>query len=185
MNFWQLKQAVQCLKGGGVIAYPTEAVFGLGCDPLNPYAVTRLLQLKQRDIAKGLILIAADQAQLSVYIEPPSATMQAELDATWPGPVTWLLKPRPTIPQWLTGAHDSLAVRVTAHPLTRTLCQAFGGPLVSTSANPSQQPPARNTLTVHRYFHDQLDYIVSGPLGARAKPTEIRDARTGRILRSG
>lgn len=185
MNPWHLRQAVRCLDAGGVIAYPTEAVFGLGCDPLNPQAVSRLLALKQRDVAKGLILIAADLAQLSPYIEPPTADIQARLDASWPGPVTWLLKPRPHVPQWLTGAHHTIAVRVSAHPVANALCQTFGRALVSTSANPSHHPPARNSLTLRRYFHQQIDFIVPGKLGAQAKPTVIRDARTGKIHRPG
>ena len=185
MNTWHLKQAVRCLKAGGVIAYPTEAVYGLGCDPLNPNAVIRLLALKQRDIAKGLILIAADQSQLGAYIQPPSGEIQAKLDASWPGPVTWLLKPRPDVPPWLTGAHDSLAVRITAHPVAKSLCLEFGGAIVSTSANPNRLSPARNLITLQRYFHGQIDYAVPGSLGSQANPTEIRNALTGEVLRGG
>jgi L-threonylcarbamoyladenylate synthase len=183
VNPWHLKQAVRHLDAGGVIAYPTEAVFGLGCDPLNPLAVSRLLELKQRDVAKGLILIAADIDQLSPFIEPPGTEIQARLDASWPGPVTWLLTPRPNVPQWITGAHNAIAVRVTAHPLARTLCQAYGQALVSTSANPASHPPARRSLTVQRYFDGRIDYLLHGRLGPQTRPTEIRDAQTGRIIR--
>jgi L-threonylcarbamoyladenylate synthase len=185
VNFWQLKQAARSLNAGGLIAYPTEAVYGLGCDPLNAQAVMRLLSLKQRDVAKGLILIAADITQLAPYIDVPSVDIQAKLDASWPGPVTWLLTPRPHVPQWLTGAHDRIAVRVTAHPVASALCQAFGGAIVSTSANPSNLSPARNPLTVRRYFDGHINIIVHGSLGSHGKPTIIRDALTDRILRPG
>lgn len=185
MTPWQLRQAIHSLQTGGVIAYPTEAVFGLGCDPLDPQAVTRLLAIKQRPVSKGLILIAANQAQLAPFIITPSKSIQAKLDATWPGPVTWLLNPRPDVPHWLTGAYDRLAVRVTSHPVAHSLCLGFGGAIISTSANPNTLPPARNLLTLQRYFHSQLDYLLPGRLGTSNKPSEIRDAETGNIVRPG
>ena len=184
MNPWQLRKAARIIHTGGVIAYPTEAVYGLGCDPLNPQAVLRLLELKQRPMAKGLILIAADLAQLEPYIEPLTETELATVKASWPGPVTWLLPAKPETPRWLRGEHDCIAVRVTAHPLSCALCRAAGQALVSTSANPSGQSPARSALTVRRYFADRLDLILPGSLDRAAKPSTIRDLRSGRVLRS-
>ena len=180
----KLDRAVQVLCGGGLLAYPTEAVFGLGCDPGNARAVWRLLQLKQRPVSKGLILVAATPSQLEPYILPPTRSLRERLDSTWPGPVTWLLPARPDVPGYLRGRHDTLAVRVSGHPVVRTLCLAFGGPLVSTSANPGGLAPARNILTVRRYFREGVDFMLNGPLGGLARPTEIRDAASGRVLRA-
>ncbi len=178
---FRLRRAAAALHAGAVIAYPTEAVWGLGCDPANGAAVLRLLALKHRPVDKGLILIAADAAQLRAFLAP--AALPEPVAASWPGPSTWLLPAAADTPSWLTGEHDTLAVRVTAHPLAAALCRAFGGPLVSTSANRAGRPPAKSALAVRREFGDDLDLIVNGPLGGQARPTPIRDARSGAYLR--
>ena len=179
---YRLCTLVRALKNGAVIAYPTEAVFGLGCDPGNEMAVRRLLTIKQRSIKKGLIVIAAEIAQLQAFIEPLSAADSKRLASTWPGPVTWLLPARHA-PVWLRGCHETLAVRVTAQPLVAQLCRAFGGPLVSTSANISTRPPARSALHVRRQLGSLVDDIVTGKTGGASRPTEIRDLRSERIVR--
>lgn len=181
---WQLRQAVRALNLGGIIAYPTEAVYGLGCNPLDAEAVLRLLELKQRPMDKGLILIASSIEQLEPYLLPLDAALEAKVRAEWPGPVTWLLPCRDETPRWIRGEHSTLAVRVTAHPVAAALCEGFGGAIISTSANISTRPPARNALTVQRVFGGSIDHIVHAPLGGRSKPTEIRDASSGRIVRS-
>jgi L-threonylcarbamoyladenylate synthase len=181
---WKLRQAAHIINTGGVIAYPTEAVYGLGCDPLNREAVYRLLALKRRAPDKGLILIAASLDQLQPFVAPLSTEERATLNATWPGPVTWLLRPGAGAPPWITGAHDSIAVRVTGHPLARDLCKAAGHALVSTSANPAGKLPAKSALAVRCYFPSQLDFILCGALGGLAKPTEIRDLTSGAVIRS-
>lgn len=167
------------------MAYPTEAVFGLGCEPLDIHAVTRLLALKRRDPAKGLILIAAERDQLEPYVDFDSPAVTARITETWPGPATWLVPARPETPAWLTGKHDTLAVRVTAHPTAASLCRACGHAIVSTSANRSGQTPARSLTGVRIRFGDQLDAVVPGHCGTQARPTEIRDSRTGAVLRAG
>jgi len=169
-----LRLAARAVHRGGIIAYPTEGVFGLGCDPLDPDAVFRLLELKHRAVEKGLILIAGRFAQISTYLEPLSAPQRRKVLAAWPGPVTWLLPARPETPWWLTGDHDTLAVRVTAHPLAAALCEAVGGPLVSTSANPTGRRPARTPLQVQRMFGSGVDFILHGATGGRHGPSEIR-----------
>ncbi len=176
---------METLGAGGVIAYPTEAVWGLGCDPLDPAAVERLLRLKQRDRARGLILIGASLDDFQPFLAPLPAAVRRRLARTWPGPVTWLLPARPECPRWLTGAHDTLAVRVSAHPVCQALCRAWGGALVSTSANVSGRPPARTRLQLRKQFDDRLDYILPGDTGGRARPSEIRDATSGEVLRPG
>lgn len=165
-----------------MIAYPTEAVYGLGCDPLDRAAVLRILRLKRRPVGKGLILIAAHVDQLNPYIVFPNQRTLRQVSSTWPGPVTWVLQARWDIPRWLRGAHHSLAVRVTAHPQTRALCNRAGA-IVSTSANPSGYAPARSAYRVRAYFHRSIDYILPGPVGGEGGPTEIRDAQSGKILR--
>ena len=180
-----LRQATRTLREGGVVAHPTEAVFGLACDPLNPVAVERLLALKGRPVDKGLILVAASFGQLERFVHVPDAAALARAEASWPGPVTWLFPVGDDTPYWLSGRHSTLAVRVTGHPLTRALCEAFGGPLVSTSANPAGRPAPRSALAVRRYFGGRLDRILNAPLGGAERPSEIRDLMSGRVLRGG
>lgn len=180
---WQLRQAAAAIHRGGVIAYPTEAVFGLGCDPLNPTAVQRLLDLKQRPMRKGLILIASRLEQLQPFIAPLDEASLALLQESWPGPITWLVPARTDTPRWLCGEHSSIAVRVTAHPLASALCEAAGHALVSTSANPAGRQPARHPLRVRKYFPHQLDMIVTGNVDRRSSPTLIRDLLTKKLIR--
>ena len=182
---FQLRRAAQVLHAGGVIAYPTEAVYGLGCDPLDPDAVHRLLALKGRAAAKGVILIAADLDQLAPYLAPVDPEARERAEASWPGPVTWVWPARPEVPAWLTGGRDTLAVRVTDHAPSAALCHAFGGPLVSTSANRAGRAPARSPLDVRCAFPRGVDLIVHGPLGGRGRVSAIRDVRTGAVLRAG
>ena len=180
---WHMREAIRRLGEGGVIAYPTETVFGLGCDPFNPMAVLRLLDLKQRNIEQGLILIASDFAQLEPLLMPLSAAVRNRILKTWPGPVTWTLPCLPKTPAWLRGSHKSLAVRLTSHPLARSLCGSWNGPLVSTSANRHGKPPATSALGVRLAFDAELDYILHGKVTGTGKPSEIRDGITGRVLR--
>jgi len=181
---WTLRQAARCVRDGGVIAYPTEAVYGLGCDPLNGDAVQRLLRLKGRPPGKGLILIAADFGQLGPFVRPlPPERMGPILDS-WPGPHTWLLPATAGLPRWLTGGRRMLAVRVTAHPLAAALCRACRSPLVSTSAHRSGSVPQRTPLGVRRTFPTGVDCILHGETGGRANPSTIRNGRTGETIRA-
>ena len=179
-----LEEAARILRQGGLIAYPTEAVYGLGCLPGERRAVERLLDVKNRSWRKGLSLIAANLEQLEPLVEFPTGALAEELRLSWPGPVTWVLNARPGIPFWLTGGRDTLAVRVTGHALSRRLCEAAASPLISTSANRSGRPPLRRALHVRREFAVSVDYVLKGKLGGLAKPTAIRDGRTGAVLRA-
>jgi len=182
MNDWHIKRAAAILRQGGIIAYPTEGVWGLGCDPGNGAAVLRLLALKHRPWQKGLILIAASYDQVAPFVTTTPALLQ-QVRSTWPGPVTWLLPARDATPPWLRGTHATVAVRVTAHPVAAALCRRFGGAMVSTSANIAGRPPARKRLQVQRHFGSALDYIVPGTLGSQSGATQIRDARSGAVVR--
>ncbi len=176
---------IDLLHQGNIIAYPTEAVYGLGCDPLNESAVLHLLDLKKRDVNKGLILIAASVAQIMPYIDTTqiSPDRMQQILASWPGPFTWAFPATEKVPRWIRGGHSTVAVRVTAHPVANALCAEFGRPLVSTSANVANQLPAKNKLEVQNIFSEKVVFIVEGNLGDSEKPTEIRDAKSGALIR--
>lgn len=179
----QLHQAVHALKSGGVIAYPTEAVWGLGCDPFNEQAVLHLLALKQRPIAKGLILIAASVAQVEPYLQLLSPQQRQRVIDSWPAAQTWVVPVKSSFPSWIRGEHLSVALRVSAHPPVQALCRAFGGAIISTSANIAGQASAQNTAEIAQSFANALSYVLDAPLGGHKSPSQIRDACTGEILR--
>jgi L-threonylcarbamoyladenylate synthase len=177
-------RAALAILAGGVVAYPTESVFGLGCDPLEAGAVARILAIKRRRVESGLILLAANMDQIEAYIRPSPGERERML-ASWPGPVTWVVAATPAVPVWVTGGRATVAVRVTAEPLAAALCRRAGMAIVSTSANRSGRPPTRTTLQTRRRFAGLVDEILPGAVGGRARPTEIRLASSGKILRTG
>ncbi|NWO08220.1 MAG: Sua5/YciO/YrdC/YwlC family protein [Alteromonadaceae bacterium] len=184
LSSWQLHCARRTLHAGGVIAYPTEAVWGLGCDPWDEIAVERILELKQRPVEKGVILVAASVDQVRFLLDPLPEELQREAISHWPGPVTCVLPDvKRQIPDWVRGKHSSIAVRVSAHPVVKALCESAGMPLVSTSCNPAGRQPARHIWQVRRYFGQQLDRIVPGALGGNRKPSRIIDIVTGQQFR--
>lgn len=189
-SYQQMIQAQIALQQGGVIAYPTEAVYGYGCDPFNDSAVERLLAIKQRPWHKGLILIAADIAQLDFLLEPLTAQQIDTLSASWPGPYTWLIPDAlQRVPRLVKGQHGSVAVRVSSHPTARALCELWGGPIVSTSANRSGEAPSYTELSLRARLQRlavwyQPDAIVGGPTLGLDKPSEIRDLVSGDLIRS-
>ncbi len=184
MSF-KLRYVANAVASGGIVAYPTEAVWGLGCDPDNPDAVLRLLRLKQRDWRKGLILVAASMVQFEPYLSALSAAQRQQLALSWPGPTTWLVPHNGSVGIGLCGNNSSVALRVSAHPVVQALCNLCGGPLISTSANRDGLPPARDRLTVQRYFGDAVDAHAPGALGGASQPSEIRDLLSGKIIRRG
>lgn len=181
MSAASLDRAAEVIRAGGVVAYATEYCFGLGCDPRNRGAVLRLLRIKHRAPGKGLIVIAASPEQLAPYV----GAIPPHVAATWPGPHTWLLPPRPGVPGWLTGGRPRIAVRVTAHPQAAALCRAAGMGITSTSANRSGQRPARSYRETLRRLGAAVDYVLPGFVGEARAPTEIRDALTGDVVRPG
>lgn len=178
-------QAVVMLLQGDVIVYPTESVFGLGGDPNNDKTLEKIIKLKQRDKNKGLILVAADQQQLENYIDKTQLSLeqQAWLNTSWPGAITWILPIKSNHSPLLTGRFNTLAVRVSAHPVIQALCRKFNKPIVSTSANLATQSPARKIDDVIRQFGDIA--IVAGELGGNKNPSEIRHIQDGQIIRKG
>jgi len=170
---------------GGVVAYPTEAVFGIGCRPADAAACERVLEIKGRESAKGLILVTDDLARVAFWLEPIPAQLQARAEATWPGPHTWLWPARSSCPPWLRGSHTRLAVRVSADPNVRALCAAVGSALVSTSANRSGEAPCRDAACVMNVFPSELDAILDRPCGGLGRPSTIRDVVSGEWVRGG
>ena len=185
MSLLDVEAAAALLKRSGVIAYPTEGVWGLGCDPRNEQAVMRILAIKQREVGKGLILIAANEAQLAPFVamDALSDGQRAAVRASWPGAATWIVPASVSAPHWITGKHDGIAVRVSAHAPVITLCKTFGGALVSTSANRTgvDAPTQRSGLDPE--IMALIDGVLDGQTGGLLQPTPIRDARSGAILR--
>ena len=177
--------AVALLIRGGVLAYPTEAVWGLGCIPFDGEAVHRLLAIKRRPVKKGLILVGATAAQFDAVADWAAldAAQRARVEAGWPGPHTWVVPAKSSTPAWITGGRANIAVRVSAHPVVAALCTRLGGPLVSTSANLSGEPPARHRDGLSPALLALVDGVCEGETGGLAAPTPIRDARSGDVLR--
>lgn len=175
-------RAAETLLGGGVIAYPTEGVFGLGCMPDDLNAVSRLLDLKQRDADKGLILIASRPDQFDGWIDMPDGESLAAPDPAYP--VTWIVQPGPKVDPLLRGQHAGIAVRLTTNPVAKAICEAVDSPVTSTSANRSGRPVARNQFILRRQFGACVDYIVPGDCGPASGPSEIRVLATGKVLRA-
>ena len=175
-----IRHASRVLHGGGVIAYPTEGVYGLGCLPGDYAAVSRILEMKSRSESQGLILIGANAEQLSVWAELPDSLLTSSEE----NPVTWIVPATDAVPDWIRGDNTGVAVRITAHPVAGALCAASGSCLVSTSANLSGHEPARNMFVLRKQFGALVDYVVPGSCGPAAGASEIRDSRTGNIVRS-
>lgn len=181
---FRLRRAADCLLAGGLIAHPTEAVWGLACLPHHPAAVARLLAAKQRHPAKGLILVAHDERYFETLLAHLPLVQRTRMREAWPGPVTFVVPdPDGWSPEWVRGSHDSVAVRVSRHPLTCELSRLVKGPLISTSANPAGAAPALTALQARRYFGDELDLYLAGATGGETRPSRIIDALTGKTFR--
>lgn len=176
-----LQQAAECFKQGGIIAYPTEAVYGLGCDPLNSAAVEQLLHLKNRPLKKGLILLSDNINKLLPFIDISASQCD---QITQSISTTWLVKASSLTPAWIKGQHKKVAVRVSQHPVVKAFCKQLDRPIISTSANPSSRPAAKTMLQLQQYFHHQVDFIVPGNVGSLNKPTQIIDLDSQKILRN-
>ncbi|AIA54598.1 L-threonylcarbamoyladenylate synthase [Acidithiobacillus caldus] len=176
-----LRKAVALLRHGQVIAYPTEGVWGLGCDPRRRPALRHILRLKKRPQHKGVLLIAATRSQAARFADLDAVEEQV-LGRYWPG-TTLVLPARKEAAAWLRGQHGGIAIRVTHHEASRRLCRSFGRAIVSTSANPAGLQAARDLRTLKRYFGARV-WALPARLGGQRRPSRIIDAVTGRILRS-
>lgn len=182
INSRELAQVALVLKQGGVIAYPTESVFGLGCDPNNLSALQKILDIKQRPAHKGLIILVSEINQALDYLQPLSQAQLDRLHQKSPRATTWLIPKAPELPELLCGTHQRLAVRITQHPVAKAICQYTNSPLVSTSCNLQGEPEMTQYSEVNAHFSDQLDMLVTGTCSGQ-KPSQIIDLITNQIIR--
>lgn len=175
-----IARAVDALCGEGVVTCPTEGVFGLSCLPDSKVALQRLLDIKQRDPAKGLILIAADARQLSDWI---SVSVDDIPEPNPENPVTWIVPAAANVSELVRGKHSTIAVRITTNPIASALCRAVNSPLTSTSANLAGQPTITDPAELHRVFASRVDYIVPGDCGPASGPSSIINLETGKQIR--
>lgn len=181
---WRIRYAAHVIRQGGVIAHPTEAVWGLACDPFNPQAVATILKLKKRPASKGLILISGVSEHFDPLLAPMSETLQDRFYASQNHPSTWLVPDvEHKVPRSVKGDHDTVALRVVEHQELTDLTRLLGHPIVSSSANPAGMEPARSTLRVRQYFSNQLDYILPAELGGFTRPSIIRDLQSAETVR--
>lgn len=178
----RVQRCASALAAGGVVAHALEGVWGLGCDPFNPAAVRRLLRLKRRPASKGLIVIGATPAAFAAELDALAPAARAAVLDSWPGAETWILPTR-RFPAWVTGSRAAVAARVPGHEQARRLAAAFGGPIVSTSANVGGQPPALTELTARRAWGRKVDCVLPGAIAGRRGPSRIRMAGSGAVLR--
>ncbi len=170
---------------GGVVAYPTETVWGLGCDPYSEQAVHQILELKSRPVEKGLILISGSAEHFDSLLSPLDSELRERFLQPTDVPTTWLVPDiRDQIPRWVKGQHNSVALRVSQHSVVQGICSRLGHAIVSTSANPAGLVPAKTLLDLRRYFNARLDAVIPGSLGGFNKPSMIKDLESGQIIRS-
>lgn len=179
----QIRLCANTMRLGGCIAYPTEGVWGLGCDPEDALAVQRILLLKQRPVEKGLILVSASIEDFSTIIDGLAPSIIAKMHASWPGPTTWVVPHNGLVPAHISGGRNSVAIRVSAHPVVAGLSKAFGGPLVSTSANPTGRPAATSNMKVRQYFNNAGLSFAPGTVASPGEASQIIHALTGETLR--
>ncbi len=181
LNTVSIDKGRAIIKAGGIVAYPTEAVYGLGCEAFNQTAVKAILSLKGRDIHKGMIVLIAEWSQLFSLISPITEAQLAHVRSTWPGFITWVFPCAADLPKWISGDNNSIAIRMSAHPIARAL--AMESPIISTSANQSGQQPALTAEAVYQQFPKGIDALLEGELGGYTQPSMIYDVRSGERLR--
>jgi len=186
---WRLNRVVHALRKGAIVAYPSDTIWGLGCDPVNPLAVKKLQEIKRRPSTKGLILLGHKAEQFDFCIDKSTIdTLQKEATQHKQKPTTWVVPAAKNCPPWLTTGKQTIAIRLTDKPLIKALCSLLQRPVISTSANLSGRPPARNGLQIQRNFHTSVDFIIEdhddhSSLSGKQKASRIIDLKTGKILR--
>lgn len=179
-----LSYCIKILHSKNVIAYPTESMFGLGCDPTSKEAVLKLLCLKKRNIEKGFILVASNFNQIKRYINENSLSkkQKKKIFSFWPGPFTFLLPASSETPVWLTGKFNTIAVRISAHISIIKLCDTFGQALISTSANIENMNPSTTCEEVFKYFGRDFP-LLHGEIGNEKNPSKIINITNGKLIR--
>ncbi len=179
---WRLRRFARTFAEGGLFVYPTETVFGLGCNPADRVAVARLLALKGRDVSKGLILIASDRSQLAPWVVLTDRVREC-LSRPSERPTTWLVPATAETPRWIRGEHAAVAVRLSRFPEVVSLCETVGSALISTSANLSGWPTPRQPYTLRRQFQGRVEMVLPGLPGSRGLPSQILACDDGRVVR--
>ena len=180
-----VEQTVDIIKSGGLIAYPTESIYGLGCDPFNQQAVLRLLKLKNRPPEKGLILVASNLNQLLPLILPKHPDDLARALKTWPGHHSWIFPKSPMVPSVISGRYDSIAIRLSKHPVIKQICDGLNHALVSTSANLTNQDDLKSITDIRLAFGDKIQLYIDAAIGIDNKASTIIDAHTLEVIRQG
>ena len=181
---WPIFQASRILHHQGIIAYPTETVWGLGCDPFDRASLERIIAIKKRDADKGLILVAGSIEQFDFLIHDLPELQKEQLEASWPGPFTYLVPHKNRVHPLVHGQFSTVAIRVSSHTMVQQLCAHFGGPIVSTSANYAGRPTVKTPVQAQRLLGHELDFILSGPVGLSPAPSRIVDLQSGRVIRN-
>ncbi len=183
MTRYYLSILKQVVDSGGVIAYPTEAVFGLGCRADDYQAVVRILDIKKRKEDKGFILVASNLKQIMPWIQKPNKILWDKIQKSWPGHISWAIPASADCPSWITGAHTSVVIRISQHPVVKIICDTLGYPIVSTSANISNQPALNSAIKVRKNIGKHIDLLVPGDIGKAQTPSMIYDAISGKQIR--
>jgi len=169
-----MASAVAVLKAGGVVAFPTTGLYGLGVDALNPLAIEKIFRIKQRDFGKPILVLIKDESDLSDIVKKIPAPAKRMMTAFWPGKVTIILEARSALPDILTGGTGKIGVRVPQHPVASALVKAFGGPVTGTSANLSGAPGCSAVADLDPGLADSLDMVLdAGPLAGGAGSTVV------------
>ncbi len=184
MSPWALNRYSHAVAHGAVFGYPTDTIWGFGCHPLIATAVARLLRIKNRDPARGLILLASRIEYCAAYIDADARDLWS-IHAPAAQPTTWLVAAGKSCPPWIRGNFPTVAIRITDHPLVLQLCDRLMAPIVSTSANRTGGATVRNALQMRRQFGAELDFIVGGFNPGSGRPSEIKSLSDGAIARSG
>ncbi len=175
--------ASNLLHDGEIIIYPTESIYGIGCDPWNESSVNKIYEIKNRPSNKPMIIVGSDIAQIEKLVDVRS--LNRSVIDSWPGHSTWLIPSNKSCPPWLKDAITAkVAIRISEHETVKKLCIDFGKPLISTSANLSEVLPSKDKAEIEKIFSSSIEYIVEGLLGGSESPSIIRDMLTGEIVRS-
>jgi L-threonylcarbamoyladenylate synthase len=168
---FSIRHAAHIIKSGGIIAYPTDTIYGLGCDPYNICAIEKINIIKQRPLNKKFILLAGHFNQIKPLIKMDKNQEKIILRATQP--TSWVVNAGPHAPKWLIDNNGTLTIRVSQNNIVQRLCHILGHAIISTSANPSGKTPAKNSLELHKYFHHTVDKILASNKKLTNKPSKI------------
>ena len=165
-----------------IFAYPTEGVWGIGCNPFSEKAVKKLILLKKRPKNKGIIILGGYMEQLTPFTEHLDEKLKKRMYSKWPGPHTWLVSSSSRTPKWLLGPKGLIALRLSSHKTVIKLTETLGMPICSTSANLSGNEPAKDSNEIRTFFKDTV-LIIGGELGSLKRPTPVQDLESREWLR--